>query len=320
MPSVDMPLEKLKQYQGMTPRPDDFNAYWERALKQMHAIDSDINLEAADFQVPFAECNHLYFSGTGGSRVHAKYLKPKTSRTEKHPAVLIFHGYTGRSPEWSSLLNWVAAGYSVFAMDSRGQGGLSNNTEAVTGTTWSGHIIRGLSDGPDKLLFRNIFLDTAQLARIAMGMDEVDADRVGCLGGSQGGALTLACASLEPRIKKAAPTYPFLCDYKRVWQMDLGENAYKELFYYFRAFDPTHEREDEIFRTLGYIDLQNMVPWIKAEVLMATGLIDEICPASTQFAAYNKITSKKEVVIYPDFGHENLPGFDSRVYRFMMGL
>ena len=147
------------------------------------------------------------------------------------------------SPELGS------GGYSVFAMDSRGQGGLSNNTEAVTGTTWSGHIIRGLSDGPDKLLFRNIFLDTAQLARIAMGMDEVDADRVGCLGGSQGGALTLACASLEPRIKKAAPTYPFLCDYKRVWQMDLGENAYKELFYYFRAFDPTHEREDEIFRT-----------------------------------------------------------------------
>jgi cephalosporin-C deacetylase len=57
-------------------------------------------------------------------------------------------------------------------------------------------------------LFRQIFLDTAQLARIVMDMPEVDENRVGAMGGSQGGGLTLACAALEPRIKKAAPVYP----------------------------------------------------------------------------------------------------------------
>jgi hypothetical protein len=74
---------------------------------------------------------------------------------------------------------------------------------------------------PDQLLFRQIYLDTAQLADIVMEMPEVDENRVGAIGSSQGGGLTLACASLEPRIKRLAPLFPFLCDYKSVWEMDL---------------------------------------------------------------------------------------------------
>jgi len=169
-------------------------------------------------------------------------------------------------------------------------------------------------------VFRQIFLDTAQLAKIVMGFDEVDAERVGAEGGSQGGALTLACVSLAPTIKRAAPVFPFLCDYQRVWEMDLAEGAYEELKTYFRFYDPRHERENEIFTKLGYIDIQHLAQRIKAEVLMAITLMDNICPPSTQFATYNKITSKKEALIYRDFGHENLPLFSDRIFRFMMGL
>ena len=86
------------------------------------------------------------------------------------------------------------------------------------------------------------------------------------------------------------------------------------------AFDSLHEREQEIFTRLGYIDVQYLAPRIKAEVLMITGLMDTICPPSTQFAAYNKITSPKQMAIYPDYGHEGLPGNADRVYTFLMGL
>ena len=53
---------------------------------------------------------------------------------------------------------------------------------------------------------------------------------------------------------------------------------------------------------------------------MYTGQMDTICPPSTQFAAYNKITSKKNVIFYPDFGHEGLPGEPDSTFNFMMGL
>jgi cephalosporin-C deacetylase len=153
-----------------------------------------------------------------------------------------------------------------------------------------------------------------------MEMPDVNPTRVGATGGSQGGALTVACASLEPRISRAAPVFPFLSDYRRVWEMDRAKNAYAELQEYFRHFDPRHENENKIFEKLGYVDIQNLSPRICSEVLWSIGLMDEICPPSSQFAAYNKITAKKSMVIYPDFGHEGLPGVNDTIFEFMMGL
>jgi cephalosporin-C deacetylase len=319
MPVVDMPLAELKRYQGLNPRPQDFDGYWEEALGEMSQTESDVELKPIDFPVPFADCFDLYFTGVRGARIHARLLRPRNVESP-HPALLMFHGYTGNAGTWAEKLGYTAMGYTVAALDCRGQGGDSEDVGGVFGDTLKGHIIRGLRDDPKKLLFRQVFLDTAQLARIVMEMKEVDENRVGAIGASQGGGLTLACAALEPRIKRAAPLFPFLCDYKRVWDMDLGKFAYEELRNYFKHFDPTHSKVDETFKTLGYIDVQHLAPRIKAEVLMGTGLIDEICPPSTQFAAYNKIQSAKEMIVYPDFGHEKISDFEDRAFRFMANL
>ena len=320
MPGLfDLPLAELRRYRGSNPRPADFDEYWARAGAELSAVDPAVELTAARFQVPFARCRHLYFTGVGGARIHAKLVQPAAAAAPG-PALLIFHGYRGGSPEWSELLGYAAAGLTAAALDCRGQGGRSQDPGGVRGNTLSGHIIRGLADAPERLLYRQIFLDTVALARVVMALDEVDAARVGATGASQGGGLTLACAALEPRIKRAAPVYPFLCDYRRVWQMDQAERAYRELRDFFRLFDPTHEQEQFYFERLGYVDVQHLAPRIRAQVLMGVGLMDQVCPPSTQFAAYNKITAPKEMVIYPDFEHEPLPQFRDRVLQFMLGL
>jgi len=323
--TFDMPLDELYSYQGLNPCPADFDAYWDNALTEMRAVDPQVELVPAEFQTPFAECFHLYFTGVGGARIHAQYIKPKNSEG-KNPAILQFHGYSGNTGEWSSGLKmaFVAAGYTYVALDCRGQGGLSEDVGGVTGTTLRGHIVRGLSDAldgnPEKLLFRQIFLDTAQLANIVMDMDDVDETRIGALGGSQGGALTVACAALEPRIKRLAPRFPFLSDYQRVWDMDQAKDAYEELKTWFRKFDPLHQRETEVFEALGYIDIQHLASRIQGDVLWAVGLDDRICPPSTQFAAYNKITAEKSLLIYPDFAHEELPEWYDKVFQYLMDM
>lgn len=319
MPQIDLPLEQLLAYTGRSPRPADFDEFWDRSVAEMAAIDPQIALGPFPLKASNAECFDLYFTGMGDARVHAKYLRPKNA-PEPHPALVMFHGYGGSSGNWSDKLGYVAQGYSVAALDVRGQAGKSQDVGGTTGRTSTGHFIRGIDDGPDRMLFRSVFLDCAQLAGIVMALPEVDAGRVGATGGSQGGALTLACAALEPRVKLAALSFPFLCDYKRVWEMDLDVAAYTELRDYFRTFDPRHEREEEIFSRLGYVDVQFLAPRIKAQVLMLTGLMDTVCPPSTQFAAYNKITAPKDVLIYPDFGHEDPPGAADAVFDFLAGL
>ncbi|EHS54931.1 acetylxylan esterase [Paenibacillus sp. Aloe-11] len=316
----DMSLQQLQSYTGSSPKPSDFDAYWERALQELEQQPLDYTLEPADFSSPLVECYHLYFTGVGGAKVHGKLARPKKI-TGKGPALAMFHGYSCDSGDWFDKVNYAAHGFTVLAMDCRGQGGPSEDNLQVQGTTIRGHVIRGIDDpDPDRLYYRNVFLDTVQTVRILMSMEQVDPERIGAFGCSQGGALTVACAALEPRVRVAVPVYPFLSDYKRAWALDATTSAYEELVYYFRWFDPNHVREEELFQRLGYIDIQHLADRIRGRVLFVTGLSDIVCPPSTQFAVYNKIVSDKEMLLYHEYGHEYLPYLSDRAMSEFLRL
>ncbi|MFC1765202.1 acetylxylan esterase [Planctomycetota bacterium] len=319
MANVDMSLAELKEYRGTNPCPKDFESYWERGLAEMRAQDPAVEMKRACFQSDFADCFDLTFTGVGGARIYAKLLKPKRL-TRPCPGLLEFHGYSVHSGDWFNKLPYVAQGFMVASMDCRGQGGKSEDLGGIQGNTLHGHVLRGLDDAPDKLLYRQIFLDTAQLARILMAMDEVDETRIGATGGSQGGGLSVACAALEPRVQRIVSIFPFLSDYQRCWDLDLETGPYDELKAYFRRFDPRHEREAAVFERLGYIDIHHLARRVQARVLMGLTLRDDICPPSTQFAVYNNLPADKQMLLYPDFGHENLPEFADRTFSFLSEL
>ena len=73
--NFDMPLEELYQYQGRNPRPADFEQFWDNSLADLNHIDPQVELIPADFQVAYAKCDHMYFTGTDGARVHANLLQ-----------------------------------------------------------------------------------------------------------------------------------------------------------------------------------------------------------------------------------------------------
>ena len=319
MPQVDMSLEKLYEYQGINPRPADFDEFWDASLAELDTLDPKVDFKPFPFPSVVADFYELTFTGTKGARIYAKFAKPKNVEG-KIPAVIKFHGLSGSSDEWNALLPFVSQGYAIAFMDCRGQGGYSEDVGGNVGTTYSRPFTRGIDGDPKDLQTRDLFLDTALITRIVMGLDYVDETRIGVTGGSQGGALSVACAALVPEVKLCAPIFPYLSDYKRVWQMDLAKGAYDGLSYYFRHFDPRHENEDAIFTKLGYIDIQFLAPRIRAKLMMGTGLMDTTCPPSTQFAMYNKLTCEKEVVIYPDFGHETLKGHNDIIFKFMAEL
>ena len=317
MPGFDLPLERLWEYQGSTPCPEDFADYWDRALAELDRVDPCPELLPSSFQTGFAQCFDLYFTGVRGARIHAQYSRPGNGEGP-YPALLVFHGYMGSSGDWAGRLHFNAAGMAVAALDCRGQGGLSQDVCQGSVSTLFGAITRGLDQGPDFLMLRDTFLDTVQLARVVMAMEEVDPSRVAVNGVSQGGGLSLACAALVPEIRTALVRYSFLCDYKRVWQMGMDVDAYSGIRSYFRFYDPRHEREDEIFRTLGYVDCSHLASRITADVYMQTGLNDRACPPSTQFAAYNHLKGPNQMELYPDYGHEFLLGANDRYYQYLL--
>ena len=101
-----MSFAEMEKYQGTNPKPGDFETFWERGLAQAREAGASCELVPAKFQVPGAECFHLFFSGVDGARIHAKYLRPFKT-TEKHPVIFMFHGYTGDSGDWWYMFSTV---------------------------------------------------------------------------------------------------------------------------------------------------------------------------------------------------------------------
>lgn len=320
MPVFEMPLEELRQYKGCSPCPGDFEDYWRKALQEMERTGLEYTAAPAAFTAPGVECSDLWFTGTGGARVHCMFLKPARV-VGKIPAIAVFHGYMHHGGEWFERLPYVYAGNAVLVMEARGQGGLSEDVYSGAGPTLFGHVVRGVRDpDPHKLYYRDVYLDTAKTVRILMSMPFVDETRVAVTGKSQGGALALAAAALVPEVKMCAPLYPFLCDFRRILEMDLMKDAYEGFAYYFKKCDPAHEHEREFFERLGYIDLQNHASAIRAKVLWQTGLMDTLCPPSTQFSAYNKLVCPKQMQLYPEYGHELIPYANDRIFAFLQEL
>ena len=142
MPLIDMPLEKLKTYMGRTPCPDDFDKFWDDSLAELDSIDPAPEFKSHEFSSKIADMYKLTFTSTKGARIYAKFAKPKNING-KAPAVLVFHGLSGSSDDFSSLLAYASQGYVVAFLDSRGQGGYSQDVGGVPGTSYTTPFMRG---------------------------------------------------------------------------------------------------------------------------------------------------------------------------------
>jgi len=315
---TDKPLSELWTYKGINPKPADFDDFWNHALAEVAATDPAPRLERADTSLHprNAELFDLWFTGVGGARIYAKYVRPKNPIV-KLPTILEFHGYTGSSSDWSSKLRFAAEGVAIASMDCRGQGGLSEDVGSAKGNTLIGHLVRGLGDSPEKLYYRSVFLDTVQLTRVVTALDETDVSRIVTTGGSQGGGLALACAAFVPDVMRCCPVYPFLSDYQRTFEMEVTTYPYSEIREYMRRFNFRGETTEAIFERMGYIDVHHLASRIKAECLVVLANMDAIVPPSTQFAAYNCIEAPKRHLLYPYHGHEALPYVDDRIFDFL---
>ena len=306
----------LQTYLGADPCPQDFEAFWNRQMEALSGLEIPYELKDADYQIPGHKCCDLYYHSFDSSRIHCKVAMPITE--EKLPVLFYFHGYKGNSLEWWHKIFWADRGYCVIAMDVRGQAGDSQDLTSGYGNTSIGHLAAGIHADIEDMTFCKVYKDIICLVNLVRSFDFVNPEDFVVHGGSQGGALSLVTAALFPQVKKAAVMFPFLSDFRGAYSCGVDGTAYEELKYIFRFYDPQHKREEEYFRKLAYIDVNNFAPMIQAELLMASGLQDVSCPPRTHFAVYNNLTCKKRLEIFPDFGHEDfLPGFTDQCSIFL---
>jgi cephalosporin-C deacetylase len=305
MPSLDMPLEQLRQYKPPLYRQSDFESFWESTTAE--ALKQPINAELIPYNLPTRGlvCYAVRFDGFKAQgnqqgqagRIAGWYVRPESAG--KFPAVCIYHGYSGRAPRPLDLLPLAAQGLCVLSMDCRGQNGQSQDGALYPEGHAHGWMTQGIRD-PKTYYYRFVYADALRALELLAHRDEVDPARLAITGLSQGGGLTLAVAALSQRPMLALADVPFLCDFRRAIDI-AAAGPYLEIPSFLRAFPHLYE---DALATLSYFDAMNLAPWIGCQTIVSNCLWDDVCPPSTIFAAYNHITAEKRIDLYPFHKHE----------------
>lgn len=304
-------------YRGTMPVPEDFDVFWGERMAEADAAPLEWELSPADIPASDScEFFDLRFTGLRGELLYAKYLHPRVEGPV--PLVLQFHGYPGASRSWFEQASFAGMGCALIALDNPGQGGLSWDAGSYMGTTVSGHLVAGLEGRVEDLYYVRLYQNLRLLARIVRELDGIDLSRVYVNGASQGGGMGLAFSALNPDlVAKATILYPFLSDYRAVYDLGADEVAYEGIRYYSHWFDPDGEREDEWFSKLAYVDTVSFAHLVRCPVFFGTGLADTVCPPKTQDAVWNQLSCEKERHFYEGKGHEEIEEFDDAIEDYL---
>jgi len=311
MPSIDMPLEQMRQYRPSLYREADFDAFWETTVNE--ALNQSLNAELIPYvlAVKGLQCYAVRFDGFRGGRIAGWYVRP--TLRGKFPAICIYHGYSGRGTRPLDMIQLACQGVCVLSMDCRGQNGQSQDALTSDEGCHMGWMTKGIRD-PKQYYFRFVYADALRALELLARREEVDESRIAITGGSQGGALTLAVAALSNRPILALPDVPFLCDFRRAIQIS-PSGPYPEIVNFLKSFPHLYETA---IRTLSYCDNLNLAPRIRCRTIVSNGLWDDICPPSTIFAAYNHITAEKQMEVYPFHKHEVPYEHNELKFRLLM--
>lgn len=311
MPSIDMPLEQMRQYKPSMYREADFESFWETTLAAAHKQPLNAELVPYDLPARGLQSYAVRFDGFEGGRIAGWYVRPE--KGEKLPGVCIYHGYSGRGPRPLDLVQYAAQGMCVLSMDCRGQNGQSQDATVVSEGHHSGWMTKGIRDAR-KYYYRYVYADAVRALDLLARREEVDADRLAITGGSQGGGITLAVAALSSRPILALPDIPFLCDFRRAIAIT-PNGPYPEIPSFLKSFPHLYE---QAIRTLSYCDCLNLAPRIKCRTVISNCLWDDVCPPSTIFGVYNHIAAEKQIEIYPFHKHEIPHEHSETKFRLLM--
>ena len=307
MAQFDMPLAELQRYMPDRDEPDDFDSFWRDTLSAAAAHELAPEFTPYDALLPGVRIHDVRYAGYAGERVAGWFLTPPDAAGPL-PCVVQFIGYgggRGRPHEW---LLWPAAGYAVLVMDSRGQGDGDTPDLPGVGPQHAGLLTRGVLDR-NHYYYRRLFTDAVRAVDAAASRPEVDADRIVVAGASQGGGIAQAVAGLHPGVRAAIVDVPFLTHFRRATEIT-DAHPYRELA---DLCATNRDRVDQVFRTLGYFDGLHFAARATAPALYAVGLMDDICPPSTVFAAYHHYAGPKQLRVWPYNGHEGGDTFQPEV-------
>ncbi|MDQ3652071.1 MAG: acetylxylan esterase [Acidobacteriota bacterium] len=301
-----------------TENPADFDAFWSAGKEALAKLPSDAKLTLLpDYSTPTVNVYHVSLQSVGAdinipnntSRVYGILCEPKADG--KYPALLSVPG-AGVRP-YRGLIDLAEKGIITFQI---GIHGIPVTQDPLLYTSLSSAALAGYPtfnlDNRERYYYRRVYLGCVRANDFLTSLPKYDGTHLAVTGGSQGGALTIVTAALDPRVKALAAIYPALSDMTGYLRNRAGGWPHM-----FRVAGANSHRTKEKIETSHYYDVVNFARRLKVPGLYSWGYNDETCPPTSMYSAYNVINAPKQLLLALETGHNTTPEQQERINRWL---
>ena len=281
--------------------PADFADFWNKAKQEASQIPIDAEMTLLpDRCTEKVNVYHVSLQNfRNRSRIFGILSMPK--KEGKYPALLKVPGAgvrpygadVGTAEQGIIVLEIGIHGVPV-TMDQEVYGDLGSS--ALNGY-WMYNM-----DHRDRYYYKRVYLGCVRANDFLVSLPQYDGVNLGVSGGSQGGALSIITASLDPRVKYLAAYYPALSDVTGYLKGRAGGWPHM-----FDKNNLPYNNGKEKIETMKYYDVVNFARVLNVPGFYSWGFNDETCPPTSMYAAYNVIKAPKELFLALETGHWTYP-------------
>lgn len=287
--------ERIKPY---TKLPDDFSAFWQEALNEMHKTPLSYSKELADeYCTDKIDCYLIKVKVDPRHSVYAYLFYPKNAREGSHPAVLCPPGAgikTIKEPlkrRYYAESGCIRMEMEIHGLDPRISTEAFNQISEAFNSRENGYLANGIDDR-NRYYMKTVYLALVRCLDLLASLPEWDGRNLAVQGGSQGGGLAIVAAGLDKRVTHCIVNHPALAD-----MAAYAEKGRTGGYPHFNRIPGI--LSPEAIRTLSYYDVVNFARYVSAKVHMTWGFNDNTCPPTTSYAVWNTLDCDKESLITP---------------------
>lgn len=298
--------------QPTVPNPADFQQFWNGAKADLAKIPVDARMtllpERCTENVNVYHLNLQNFPGN--ARLYGILCVPK--KEGKYPALLHVPG-AGIRPYFGDIAN-AEKGLITLQI---GIHGIPVNLDPAVYTNLSAGPLSGYQqfnlDDRDRYYYKRVYLGCVRANDFLTSLPQFDGQNLAVTGGSQGGALSIVTAALDPRVKGLGAFYPALCDVTGYLHGRAG--GWPHLF---AGTNLAFNNQPKKIETAGYYDVVNFARLVKVPGYYSWGFNDETCPPTSMYAAYNVIAAPKTLYLAPETGHWTYPEQNEKMTTWLL--
>ena len=296
--------ERIKPFTTM---PRDFDRFWQKALKEAAATDLDpVVTPLPSRSTDRVEAFLVKLTvGPDGRNMYGYLTKPKGEG--KYPVLFCPPGAGASKIGFTTYYSEQGYIYLNICIHSGCNPELSDDLYASARRVADNYERRGI-EHKDSFYYRSVYAGCSRCVDFLCSLPEWDGRNVGVTGGSQGGALTIVTAALNPKVTFCVPFYPALCDLTGFSHGRAG--GWPK---YFQKGDEA----DGAAETLQYYDVVNFARRLRCPVFFSFGYNDDTCSPTSTYATYNEITAPKKLAVTPTSGHWRFPETNDEAMEWM---